>query len=171
MTVLNGPGNRWTVIAETTPSGVSSVVHTGMDDYDWVMAEFSNVEASLSSFISIEIGYGATPTYASNFYLMLNTIGQQVYGNAQIFMNSNTARTTDRSTSLVFPNMGRNFTGTSTNIKLPFYGSAAGVADTEIGHIVGLSSMFKVPLTAVRYKVSAGNMQGTGAVIRTWGYR
>ena len=68
-------------------------------------------------------------------------------------------------------NPGRNYTDTGTTIKIPFECSGYGASGANESANIGNVAATQEPITAIRISSSAGNLQGTGAVIRTWGYR
>lgn len=169
MTIVDAGNSRWEIIAETTPSGVTNVVHTGCENYDWIVAEFSEVETSASALISMEIGYGATPTYVASHYIRITTVQSQF--NFTPWYPEGSARTADRRASWIIPNNGKRFNDTGDTIELAVCGSGYSNVTASLGMMLGIADMPKVPVTAIRYAATSGNLQGTGAVIRTWGYR
>ena len=171
MVVQNAQNNRWTVIAETNPSGVTNVVHTGTTDFDWLFAEYYDLETSSAGFIFIRIGQEATPVYRSNFYISHGTGNVQYFSNTVIYPEATTTLAVDRRAGVLIPNMSRKITDNSSLMKTPFSGGGWSTAASYVGSVNGVSNTTKEPITAIRYATSAGNLQGTGAVIRTWGYR
>lgn len=169
MTILDAGGSRWTIVEETNPSGVTNVVHSGLEDYDWIMAEFIEIETSSSALVYIEIGYGATPTYVTNHYVRITTSQNQY--NFTPWYYTGGATTTDKRGSWLIANPAKNFSDTGTDIQIAVHGSGYGGTSSTVGSTVGIADMVKAPISTIRYSSSAGNLQGTGAVCRTYGYR
>ena len=170
MTRVNCDGSGWTIIAETVPSGVTSVTHTGCEDYDWIVAEFSEVETSSSGLVSMDVGYGSTPTYAASFYIRCTTANSQFF-NATEWYPEGTARTVDRRAAWSIPNICRRENNGSLFTRPPTVGAGYSTPTNSPGSMVGLNQTLLEPITAIKYTSSAGNLQGSGSYIRTWGWR
>lgn len=168
----NAPGNQWVIIQETNPSGVTSVTHTGCDDYDWIMAEYFNIETSSAAYVYLQIGQTATPTYRNWFGIQHQSGITQNFNTAPIYpAGTITGTTIDRYASVMIANMGRNYTD-GAEIQIPFYGGGVnGTTSSTISSSNGALLGSREPITTISYYASAGNLQGTGATIRTWGYR
>lgn len=171
MTTRNCDGGKWEIIADTTPSGVAIVTHTGLENYDWIYCSYENVELSSSGYVVMQLGYGATPTIVNTFYLSAyNGTSSQYFSLTQIFTRT-ASTTTDGNGTLLIPNMNRLENAPSELSGNPFISGGHGIASSSSTGNVGMLQIPKVPLTAVRYGATAGNMQGTGANIKTWGWR
>ena len=171
MVTQNSQNNRWQIIEETAPSGVTNVVHTGTEAYDWILAEYAEVETSSSGYVTIRIGQTAIPTYRLNTYIVLNNAIRNVLDNADIYQQGIAPQTTDRRHAILIANMGRKFDNASALMKIPFSGGGWTDTTNRIGGTNGYLVGYQQPITAIQYLSSAGNLQGAGAVIRTWGYR
>lgn len=169
MTIKDAGNSRWTLLGDTTPSGVTNVVHTGMDEFDFVVCEFGEIETSSSGLVYLEVGYGATPTYMLHNYTRITTVQSQF--NLTPLYPEGGATTTDRRAGWFFANPGKRYTGSSDDMQNMIAGCGYGTSSGRTGLMLGTENFFKVPITAVRYSSSAGNLQGTGAYFRTWGYR
>lgn len=171
MTRVNCDGSGWTVIQETTPSGVGVVTHTGCEDYDWIVAEVSEVTTTSSTLVYVEIGYGGTPTYYPTYYMRTTTANSQFYGGTQWYYEGSN-RTTVRRIALSTPNLSRNFNTTADPVQNPLIGSGNSSSSTSPGGMLGSIDTQKLPITTVRYSALAGNFSGGGGQrIRTWGWR
>ena len=168
--IQNSDNSGWVILGETTPNGVTSVTHTRMDNYDWIITEFSEVETSSASLVYIEIGYGGTPTYATCDFVRGMAVNTQ-FGAATPWWLDNTNRTDDHRGAWTIPNMARNFSTSGENMRIPVTGAGFSHISASVGSNCGVARTTKEPITAIRYTTTAGNLQGTGAEIRTWGRR
>ena len=161
--VQNSDNAGWVVVGETVPSGVSSVVHSGLESYDWIIAELSDVETSSSALIYLSVGW---PGYNAFFYNRFITTTNQRYNEATMYFD-NTNRTTARQIALSMPNMGRGLDAGGL-MKVPFLGCGS---TTNVQANNGIQIATVTSIEAVKYETTAGNLQGSTAVIRTWGWR
>ena len=171
MTVRNCDNGGWEIIAETTPSGVTSVTHTGLDDYDWIVAMYQEVELSSAGYTVMQFGYGATPTLVNNFYVYgVSGANYQVHNGTDIYTRIQST-TSDGRGSVLIPNMARLEDDSGKVMRTPFtcggYGTSSGYTSSGAGVIPSPL----VPFTAVQYRATSGNLQGTGALCQTWGWR